>query len=83
MVWLSPSCVDRLRRDVSSKYPSFKKGWLSQEVENFINQGLANYKKEKSAKITHTHSHYDEKNVTHGYLIFYSFHLVETSWHED
>ncbi len=40
-VWVSHSCIDRLRKHITHKYPDFKKGWLSLEVENLINQDIA------------------------------------------
>lgn len=55
-VWVSRSCLDRLRKHITRRYPSFKKGWLSLEVENFINEGLANYNRVK-AEEKHTHTH--------------------------
>jgi hypothetical protein len=39
-VWVSHSCIDPLGKHIT-KYPDFKKGWLSLEVENLINQDIA------------------------------------------
>ncbi len=54
-VWVSHSCLDRLRKHITHKYPDFKKGWLSLEVENLINQGIARFKEGKLGE-QHTHT---------------------------
>jgi hypothetical protein len=39
-VWVSHSCIDPLGKHIAHKYPDFKNGWLSLEVENLINQAF-------------------------------------------
>jgi hypothetical protein len=57
-VWVSHSCIDRLRKHITHKYPDFKKGWLSLEVENLINQGIARF---KEGKLEEQHTHIKRK----------------------
>jgi hypothetical protein len=44
-VWIPSSCIDSLRKHIVRKYPGFKRGLLSLEVENLINEGIANFRK--------------------------------------
>jgi hypothetical protein len=67
-VWIPASCMQRLRR-----YISRKKGWLSIEVENFINQGIAAFNRQ-TAEEKHTHTstpQRDEILLLKGRLIAY------------
>lgn len=69
-VWISSSCIERLRRHITRKYPNFKKGWLSIEVENFINQGIAAFKRQTAdEKHTHTLPERDDILLLKGRLI--------------
>ena len=70
-VWISSSCIERLRRHITRKYPNFKKGWLSIEVENFINQGIAAFKRQTADEM-HTHT-LPERTYFHNHTILFVY----------
>jgi hypothetical protein len=40
-IWLTPSCVENIWKDINDSYPRYKKGLMSEHVENLINRGLS------------------------------------------
>ena len=40
-IWLTPSCIENIWKDINNSYPRYKKGLMSEHVENLINRGLS------------------------------------------